>query len=79
MMKTQHIDPVLLDGYIERSGLKLGHIIEKLGISRASWHKKKTGSVAFRAAEVYVLCDLLKIPEEDQGKIFCFQVEENGD
>lgn len=75
MVKTQHIDPALLDEYIGKSGLKLGHIIDKLGLSRASWHRKKTGAIPFRASEVYVLCDLLRIPEEDQGKIFCFEVD----
>ena len=77
MVKTQYVDGELLDYYIDKSGYKLGHLIEKLGISRASWHKKKNGSVSFRAAEVYVLCDLLKIPDEDQSKIFCFKVEKN--
>lgn len=77
MVKTQYVDANLLDEYIERSGFKIGHIIEKLGISRASWHKKKTGAVAMRGSEVYVLCDLLNIPKEEQSKIFCFKVEEN--
>ena len=79
MVKTQHIDASMLDEYINKSGLKLGYIVDKLGISRASWHKKKSGTVAFRAAEVYVLCDLLKIPDEDQGKIFCFKGDKNED
>ena len=77
MVKTQHVDTGLLGEYIDKSGLKLGHIIDKLGISRASWHKKFNGSVSFRGSEVYVLCDLLNISDEDQSKIFCFEVEEN--
>lgn len=72
MTKTQYVDSAMLDEYVNKSGYKLGYIIEKLGISRASWHKKKTGCVSFRGSEVYVLCDLLNIPEEDQEKIFCF-------
>lgn len=79
MAKALNVEPTLLDEYIEKSGLKLGHIIEKLGLSRASWHRKKNGSVPFRVSEVYVLCDLLKIPEEDQGKIFCIQVDKTED
>lgn len=77
MVKTQHVDADLLGTYIDKSGLKLGYIVDKLGISRASWHKKRNGSVSFRGSEVYVLCDLLNIPDEDQAKIFCFDVEEN--
>ena len=73
MVKTQYVDTELLDKYIENSGLKLGYIIEKLGISRQAFDRKRKGLVAFRAAEVYVLCDLLKISEEDKPKIFCFK------
>lgn len=72
MVKTQDVDTARLNEYVEKSGLKLGFIIEKLGISRTSWHKKINGDVALRASEVYVLCDLLNIPDDEQKKIFCF-------
>lgn len=71
MVKAQYVDGVLLDNYIENSGLKIGFIVEKLGISRQSFDKKRKGDTPFRASEVYVLCDLLNIVESDKPKIFC--------
>lgn len=60
----------LLDVYIEKSGLKISFIVEKLGISRNAFDKKRKGITPFRVSEVYVLCDLLHISDEDKGKIF---------
>ena len=71
MIKTQDIDSDALNGYIKRSGVKIGYIVEKLGISRQAFHRKRKGEIAFRASEVYVLCDLLKIPDDMRPKIFC--------
>jgi len=72
MVKTQNVDTALLDEYIEKSGRKLGYIIEKLGISRQAFDRKRRSVTPFRVAEVYVLCDVLDIPPEDKEKIFCF-------
>ena len=70
MVKTQDVDTQLLNEYIEKSGLKIGFIVEKLGISRQAFDRKKNGYVTFKAPEVYVLCDLLKIPDDIKPKIF---------
>lgn len=72
MLKTQYVDEMLLNQYVQRSGLKIGHVVEKLGISRQAYYKKTKGKIAFRASEVYALCKMLDIPEEDEHKIFCF-------
>ena len=72
MRKTQYVDAALLDMYEKKSGLRLGHIVDQLGISRQAYDKKKRGDVSFRAAEVFVLCSLFNIPDEDKDKIFCF-------
>lgn len=61
MVNTQ-----LLDKKIKDSGLKSGFIIEKLGISRNAFDKKKKNIHPFRGSEIYVLCDLLKITEESE-------------
>lgn len=66
MVNTQ-----LLDEYIENSGLKVGFIVEKLGISRQGFDKKRKGITPFRASEIYVLCDLCRIPDLERPKIFC--------
>ena len=76
MVKTQYVDSVELERYIKNSGMMLGYIGDQLGISRQGFAKKRKGIIPFRAAEVYVLCDLLKIPEQDKAKIFRMKVAE---
>lgn len=63
-------DKELLDEYIKKSGLKLSYIAEKLGITIQSLNNKRNNLSSFKAAEIYVLCDLLDI-REDKDKIFC--------
>lgn len=65
MVNTQ-----LLDDKIDKSGLRIGFIIEKLGLSRNGFDKKRKGKTPFRVAEIYVLSDLLKLSEDDQEDIF---------
>lgn len=72
MVKTQYVDSKLLEEAIEKSGLKTGFIVDKLGISRQMFYRKLKGVNAFRGSEVYVLCDLLNISDEMKPKIFCF-------
>ena len=61
----------LLDERIKESGLKIGYIVEKLGISRQAWDRKKKNIIPFRVAEIYVLCDLLHIDDSEKPKFFC--------
>lgn len=65
MVDTQH-----LVKKIEDSGLKTGFIVSKLGISRQAFDFKKRNLRKFRTAEIYVLCDLLNIPEDERQSIF---------
>lgn len=65
-----HINVELLQDYIERSGLKTNYICQQIGLSRQAFAKKRNGRFAFRVSEIYVLCDLLRIPTEDKEKIF---------
>jgi hypothetical protein len=70
MVKTQNIDTALLDEAIDNSGLKTNYIVEKLGISRQAFDKKRKGINAFRQSEVYVLCDLLRLSDTQGRDIF---------
>lgn len=71
MIKTQNIDTALLDEYIKKSGLRISFIHETLGISRQAFDRKRKGLICFRQSEVYVLCDLLRIRDNDvKNKIF---------
>ena len=60
----------LLDKYINKSGLKISFIAEQLGITVQSFGQKRNNLSSFKAAEIYVLCDLLHITD-DKDKIFC--------
>lgn len=71
MAKTQVIDVDLLEEKITDSGLKISYIIDTLGITRQAFDKKRKGITPFRAAEIYVLCDLCRINIPERKKIFC--------
>lgn len=74
MVNTLYIEsPELLDEYIKKSGLKIGHIVKQLGLSRYGFIKKQKGINTFKASEVFLLCDMLNISEKDREKIFCFK------
>jgi len=70
MVKTTNISTDLLDESINQSGLKVGFIVDKLGISRQAFDRKRKGEIAFRQSEVYVLCDLLKLDASKGKEIF---------
>lgn len=65
MVNTQ-----LLEERIASSGLKLGYIVENVGISRQGFYKKCKGITPFRASEIYVVSDLLKLSNDEKQKIF---------
>ena len=64
------INKELLDEYINKSGLKINFIAGQLGITVQSFGQKRNNLSSFKAAEIYVLCDLLNITD-DKDKIFC--------
>lgn len=65
MVNTQLLDEKIVD-----SGLKIGFLIEKLGLSRTGFDKKRKGINQFRVSEVYVLKDLLRLSDEEEHSIF---------
>lgn len=70
MVKTQNVDTDLLNSYIEKSGLKISFLAGQLGISRQAFDMKRKNVNSFRISEVFVLCNLLGITDEDKEKIF---------
>ena len=60
----------LLKEYIDKSGLKLQSISDKLFISRYALWQKMTNKSDFRQREIKCLCELLNISAEDKLKIF---------
>lgn len=64
------VNTLLLDKKIEESGLRIGHIVEKIGLSRNGFDKKRKGKTPFRIAEIYVLSDLLNLSDVEKSEIF---------
>ena len=61
---------MLLDK-IEKSGLKRSYIAQKLGITRAGFHKKLKGETEFTLKEVSVLCTVLGVSNlSEKERIF---------
>ena len=67
-------DVELLDKKIKLSGLKSSFIVQNLGISKQGYYLKKNGKTPFKTAEVYVMCDLLNINDDDE-KLAVFSPE----
>lgn len=59
-----------LEECIKRSGFRKGYIVSQLGISWASFCNKVKGRVPFKIAEIFVLCSILNISDEEKAKIF---------
>lgn len=64
------VDTELLNKKIEASGLRTSFIVDTLGISRNGFDLKRKGKIPFRGSEMYVLCDLLKLNNDEKEKIF---------
>lgn len=64
-------DTEMLRGYIDKSGLKLQFIAEKVGISREALSQKINNKSEFKAREIQILCDLVGIDSpEKQHRVF---------
>lgn len=60
----------LLDEYIKKSGFKKSFIAEQLGISSYGFALKCSNKNEFKATEIELLCNLLKIDIKDRMAIF---------
>jgi len=70
MLKTQNIDSAKLFKAMEKKGIKTSKFCEVFGISRQAFWKKCKGITQFRMPEVYVMCDLLNLSDEEKVEIF---------
>ena len=55
---------------IEKSGLKLEYICEKLNLSYTGFRNKAQGITEFLASEICILANLLELTEEQVRDIF---------
>ena len=60
----------LLEEKIAESGLRIGFIAEKCGLSRMGFYKKIKGISEFTASEISVIKELLKLSAKDIQRIF---------
>lgn len=60
----------LLERYIEESGYKKSFIAKQIGISAYTLAMKINNESEFKANEISILCDLLKISAWDKEAIF---------
>lgn len=63
-------DTELLRIKIEQSGYKIRFIANKIGISYQCFLNKLNHKSEFRASEIQILYELLKITEEERNAIF---------
>ena len=69
MTRTEELRKLLGD-----SGLKLGYVAEKLGITRQALAMKIENQTEFKPSEILQLCEMLGISNlEDREKIFFAQ------
>lgn len=64
------VNTELLNNKIDASGLKRVYIARMLGISHQALSNKVNNVSPFRAAEVYVLKDLMRLSDDDADSIF---------
>lgn len=60
----------LLEQYIEKSGYKKSFIAFQLGITAYGFSLKINNKSEFKASEMAILCELLKISARDKEAIF---------
>ena len=60
----------LLEQYIEKSGYKKSFIADQLGITAYGFSLKINNKSEFKASEMTILCELLKINARDKEAIF---------
>lgn len=67
----------LLKDYIEKSGLKLTYIADKLGISRSALWKKVNNASSFDQYQIEKMCDLVGIRtlQEKEAVFFAQSVD----
>jgi len=60
----------LLKQKIDESGLKVGFIAKKLGITAQGFYYKMNGRNEFKASEIKILKDILHLSEDEITLIF---------
>lgn len=64
------INEELFNQKVEENGLKYRFLSQKLGITEFGLIKKRKGLIPFKANEITILSDLLKLSESERNNIF---------
>ena len=71
MKRPQLVHSELLQEVIDKSGYREDYIYEQLDMTGQAWRDKKKGRTPFRVPEVFMLCSILNIEDNDlKTKIF---------
>ncbi len=55
---------------IEESGITITKLAEKLGLSREGLYLKLNGTTEFKASEIVLLREILRLTKEEQERFF---------
>ncbi|MGM9648838.1 MAG: toxin-antitoxin system, antitoxin component, Xre family protein [Butyricicoccaceae bacterium] len=63
-------DTAMLKSKIAGSGLKIGYVIDKIGISYQCFLNKLHNKSDFKAREIQILCEVLSLSNAEKEAIF---------
>ena len=61
---------IILNHFIDKSGLKVNFLIEKLGINRTTYYRKIENDFNFSRSELMTIKEVLRLSDEDFLKLF---------
>ena len=62
----------LLEEVIRKSGIKKGHLAEKIGVSRATFSALLRNEAEFKASQIRVICEVLGINDPAEMEAIFF-------
>jgi hypothetical protein len=64
--RLRNVDTELLDEKIRQSGLRIQFIYKSMGLTAQNFYDRRSGKVPFTVSEVFHLCYILKITDDDE-------------
>lgn len=64
------VDFEKLNCAIEKSGMKISAISDKIGVNRTTLYNKISGKTEFNASEIESISDVLRLSAKDRNEIF---------
>lgn len=61
---------IILNHFIDKSGLKVSFLIDKLGINKTTYYRKIENDFNFSRSELMTIKEVLRLTDEDFLKLF---------